>query len=82
MITKEILKSEIDRVKNEYLEPLYKIIKAFEASDIIKDQNLSNNNIETAANWQQFINSTYGCLSDAPIERGYQSKFEDREIFE
>ncbi|CAB1078641.1 hypothetical protein D1AOALGA4SA_6377 [Olavius algarvensis Delta 1 endosymbiont] len=30
MITKEIIKSEIDNLKDEYLEILYRIIKAFE----------------------------------------------------
>ena len=31
MISKELLKSEIDKVKTEYFGLLYRIIKAFEA---------------------------------------------------
>ncbi|MCP4348599.1 MAG: hypothetical protein GY795_24215 [Desulfobacterales bacterium] len=30
MITRELIKSEIDQVRDEYLEPLFRIIKVFE----------------------------------------------------
>lgn len=82
MITKEMIKSEIDRVKNEYLEPLYKIIKAFEVSDNIKDRSFPDKPIDNDLDWRQFINSTYGCLFDAPIERGNQGEYEIRENIE
>ncbi len=32
MITRELIKSEIDQVRDEYLEPLFRIIKVFEKS--------------------------------------------------
>jgi len=32
--------------------------------------------------WIEFVNSTYGCLSDDPIERGEQGKFENREVID
>jgi hypothetical protein len=83
MITKELIKTEIDRVHDRYLEILYKIIKAFEiplATDapsssiptrvIERDEELS---------WSAFIEETYGCLSDDPIERGDQGVYEIRE---
>jgi len=31
-------------------------------------------------NWHDFIKETYGCLADAPIERGPQGEYEIREI--
>ncbi|HLP46542.1 MAG TPA: hypothetical protein VK469_11365 [Candidatus Kapabacteria bacterium] len=37
MITKELLKKEIDNVQDEYLIPLYKIIKTFENPDEFND---------------------------------------------
>jgi len=82
MITKEIIKSEIDRVQNEYLEPLFKIIKAFEKPDILSNQYLTKNINDDNSDWKDFINSTYGCLSDAPIERGGQGNYEIRENIE
>ncbi len=78
MITKELLKAEIDKVENEYLELLYKIIKAFETS--IKAEEITKSNMEL--NWQEFIDMTYGCFADAPIERGEQGEYEIREINE
>lgn len=30
--------------------------------------------------WLSFIESTYGCLSDDPIERGHQGDYEIREF--
>jgi hypothetical protein len=82
MVTKEMIKSEIDRVQNEYLEPLYKIIKAFEESDRQKDQSLTEKADDNNLAWRKFINATYGCLFDAPIERGNQGDYEIRENIE
>ena len=31
-------------------------------------------------NWHDFIKETYGCLTDAPIERGPQGEYKIREI--
>jgi len=30
--------------------------------------------------WQAFVNETYGCLADDPIERGEQGVYEIREV--
>lgn len=75
MITKEIIKAEVDRVQNKDLEVLYKIVKAL-ASPLADEEtaDLSQN-----ADWPEFIEATYGCLADAPIERGEQGQFEVRE---
>jgi hypothetical protein len=72
MITKELLIREIDRLDAGYWEVLYKIIKAFEPP--IKAHG-------GKSEWLQFINETYGCLADNPIERGEQRTYELREDF-
>lgn len=80
MITKELLKKEIDNVQDEYLIPLYKIIKTFENPDEFTDIELEeeeeNNKKE---DWLEFIDRFAGCLADTPIERGEQGNFETRE---
>lgn len=68
MITKEQLKSEIEKVPDEYIDPLYKIIKALEK----RGGRLSDKG------WLEFINQTYGCMQDSPIRRGEQGAFDIR----
>ena len=77
MITKEKIKTEIDNLKDEYLEILYRIIKALEipVSEVTEHLEIINKQSE----WHNFIQETYGCLADAPIERGEQGKYEVRE---
>jgi len=86
MISKEIIKSEIDKIQDQYLEGLYHIIKAFEYIPVSK-QKMSETNpdkiFDTDKNeWISFVKSTYGCLSDDPIERGEQGQFEIREVID
>lgn len=68
MITKEQLKSEIEKVPDEYIDPLYKIIKALEK----RESKTSDKG------WLEFINQTYGCMQDSPIQRGEQGVFDIR----
>ncbi len=77
MITKEIIKIEIDNLKDEYLEIVYRIIKALEmpVTEVTGHLEIINKQSE----WHNFIQETYGCLADAPIERGEQGKYEVRE---
>ncbi len=68
MITKQVIKREIDYLPDQYAEVLYKIIKALQISnqpDIPKEKSEDN--------WHQFVRDTYGCLSDDPIARGEQA---------
>jgi len=67
----------IDNLKDEYLEILYRIIKALEipVSEVTEHLEIINKQSE----WHNFIQETYGCLADAPIERGEQGKYEVRE---
>lgn len=68
MITKEQLKSEIEKVPDEYIDPLYKIIKALKKT----------RGKPSDRGWLEFINKTYGCMQDSPIRRGEQGAFEIR----
>ncbi len=77
MITRELIKAEIDKVQEAYLEALYRIVRAFEAP--LKGK--TTDTIEEVQ-WQQFIAETYGCFADDPIARGDQGRYEIRETIE
>jgi hypothetical protein len=86
MITKQLLKDEIDYVQDAYLEALYKIIKAFRlpvdeehAMPHTEKQLLDTSD---AREWHAFIQETYGCLADDPIARGEQGTFETRKVLQ
>ena len=74
MITRHLLKREIDKVRDEHLTALYNIIKVFElpAGEVLCHTDVS-------FSWDRFIQETYGCLQDDPIERGNQGEYELRE---
>jgi len=74
MITKELLKTEIDNVPEENLRVLYKIIKALE-----EPARATKSTFESQAQWQAFIAETFGSTSDAPLERGEPGSYEVRE---
>jgi hypothetical protein len=83
MISRKLLKTEIDKVKGEHLDLLYGIIKLLEngacrdmTSDLAEAQAAE---IGVPLDWHDFVASTYGCLSDAPISRGEQGHYESRE---
>lgn len=76
MITRELLKKEIDHVQDEYLTALYKIIKSFEHSEDLPE--LSERDQERE-DWHRFIDKFAGSLSATHIERGNQGTFEVRE---
>jgi len=83
MITKNILKAQIDRIPYEYIGVIYRIIQVFEniADDVNENKieprlyNQSYNKEE----WIEFIDNTYGCFKDDPIKRWEQGEFEVRE---
>jgi len=86
MINKELVKLEIDKVREEYLDLLYRIIKAFEIATpkvLSSFQRELDTDADTRKiNWNEFVASTYGCLSEAPIARGQQGTYEPREPME
>jgi hypothetical protein len=79
MVTKQLIKTEIDNVQDEYLEALFKIVKAFGARD---------NSLATVPEkdqdrlWQTFIQDTYGSFADDQMKRGDQGRYEAREPIE
>ncbi len=75
MITRETVKREIDHVREDHLELLYKIIKAFEAEPVRQERK------EPVKSWTEFVEETYGSMADHPISRGEQGIFEIREEF-
>jgi len=83
MITKELINAEVDKIQNQHLEALYRIIRAFETS--FETEVVASNDpadvisANEALDWHEFIEETYGCLKDDPIERGEQGTFEIRE---
>ena len=77
MVTKELIKAEIDNVQEQYLEPLYRIIKAFERSSAQKSLAPFGH-----TDWHKFIAETYGSFADDSIEPIEQGEFEVREEFE
>ena len=76
MITKDLLKTEIDNVPEENLGVLLKIIKALE-----EPAHATESTFESQAQWTAFIEETFGSTSDAPLERGEQGSYEVRESF-
>jgi len=70
MLTRELLRKEIDGIPDEYLEVLYKIVKALQPQPKKVNDELSE--------WQKFVSETYGSLSDDPIERGEHGNYEIR----
>lgn len=82
MITKEKIKTEIDNLKDDYLEILYRIIKALEMpiGEVAEQtESINKQSPKEQAEWHRFIRETYGCLSESPIERGDQGVYEVRE---
>lgn len=84
MITRELLKAEVEKVKDDYLDVLYKIIKIFEAPPKVDNGNIAVSLGENGNkfDWHAFIAQTYGCLADNPIARGDQGGYESREAMQ
>ena len=80
MITREQLRAELDEVEDKDLDILHRIIMAL-ASSPCSSKPVAEALLETPE-WRQFIEDTYGCLADDPIERGDQGRFEMRESVE
>ncbi|NBD34750.1 MAG: hypothetical protein GVY30_01970 [Chloroflexi bacterium] len=83
MVTRERLKQEIDRVQENYLDILFRIIQAFEQTSPTKQRDILPHSSESpddaAQEWHAFVESTYGSLASDPIERGDQGTYEVRE---
>ncbi len=73
MITKELLKAEIEKVQDQYLGVLYRIIKALEEVPLAAAPNSDQ------GTWKTFVAETFGSMAESPIERGPQGSLESRE---
>lgn len=73
-VTKELLKAEIEKVPEEHLGVLFRIVQALEEPPAARS--------ETAADWKAWVDKHYGSFADAPIERGEQGDYEVREPLE
>jgi hypothetical protein len=68
MITRELIKYEIDKMQDQYLDILYRIIKTFgyvhlQESPVPYIE--PDKDIDSKKNdWTAFIKRTYGCLAD------------------
>jgi len=54
VITKELIKKEIDKVPNQYLSVLYKVVKSFELEE----------RTARKTDWESFVDSCYGSIPD------------------
>ena len=77
MITRDSIKEQVDRVQDEHLEVLHRIIKALETPSA--SDRFSQDNSGQTLTWEQFIDATSGSLADDPIARGEQGQFDLRE---
>lgn len=77
MVTKDLLKAEIDRVPEEHLGVLYKIVRALEEPA----EKSAMENLDDSA-WKALLKTAFGSTADAPIERGEQGSYEVREPLE
>lgn len=86
MITKELIKAEIEKVNDNYLDMLYKIIKIFEAPVDLNFSAAKNGSSAVSKDetfdWKAFVAQTYGSLAENPIERGSQGHYEVRETIQ
>jgi hypothetical protein len=65
------VKAELDKVDDEYLGVVQRKIESLEGSPPQGEG--------AAESWREFLASTYGSLSDVPIEGGEQGEAEDRD---
>jgi hypothetical protein len=80
MITREQLKDELDSVEERDLDILHRVITALAGTPCSSKP--ITGALDHAPEWRRFIEDTYGCLADDPIERGDQTTYEIREAVE
>jgi hypothetical protein len=80
-ITKEQIKSEIDKVRDENLAVLYRVVLALEEPTRLRPVKAGRVEADEIS-WRQFVADMYGSMADAPIERGAQGTLESRLAFD
>jgi hypothetical protein len=79
MTSRETLKAKIDHVSEEHLDLLEEILKAFQTVQVEKTSNDKPKKKLEGTEWRAFLEKFAGCISGAPIQRGSQGEFENRE---
>ncbi len=81
MVTRKLIKKEIDLVLEQHLPVLYQVVVALEAPAGSRIRNATRGRADQSAGdaWADFVAQTYGCLADGPIQRGDQGRYESRE---
>jgi hypothetical protein len=74
MAIRDLIKNEIDKVEDEYLPALYRIVRALEPAALSPAQGQDD--------WRTFLAETYGSTSAAPLARWEQGEPEVREPME
>lgn len=70
MTIRERVRAELDKVDDEYLGVVERMLEALERPSDPE---------RTRESWSEFLSSTYGSMADAPIERGPQGELEVRD---
>lgn len=69
MASREMIKAAVDHVPTPFLDGLYQIVSAM--------QKMGDVPAAKGESWADFLEQTYGCFADVPIERGAQGAFEN-----
>jgi hypothetical protein len=77
VVTRQAIKNEIDRVREEYLGVLLTIVKAFEQPEDPGAKGLAAQS--DPEEWRSFLAETYGSTAESALERGSQGSFELRD---
>ncbi len=79
MITKRLIQEEIEKVRDEHLPVLYRIVRAFEDVAAEPPANEMPLPLGNGNRWRDFVAETFGCMADAPLERSEEGEIEVRE---
>ncbi|NJL26722.1 MAG: hypothetical protein HC897_02035 [Thermoanaerobaculia bacterium] len=71
MTIREQVRAKLEKVDDEHLAIVHRMLQSLETMVPAE---------EPSESWSDFIAATYGCLADAPIERGEQGDFEIRDL--
>ena len=71
--SRQQIKDEIDGIPRQHLAVLHRIVLALDSGNGGKTSDAKS------LAWGRFIDETYGCLAETPIDRGESADYESRE---
>jgi hypothetical protein len=77
MVTRELIKHEIDQLHEQDLDFLYRIIRALTPTRAQSIETTATS--DNSEPWEAFVQRNYGVFRDEPLERGPQGVLEIRE---